>query len=206
MKLIGYIILMFLISGVNSIEASMITFEHDSVGFAPNGFASVDAADIHFYDTQGNDLEIRNTGDGQTNGNSLLVFGDDTSALEMRFDSVFNYLKLSFGNDDPIHLDSNDLALLTFFYGSTQVAQTSLLTNHNDLMDQMISFSGVDFNRAIFQYTDENKNPLSVIEIVDNIEYGVTPVPLPASIWLMLSGLGVMLAPGVSRFRSTWAG
>ncbi len=171
----------------------MINFESDSTGFVPNGFVSNDSSLVSFTDSMGAELEISNFGN-QSDGNALAVRGDDSSFLIMDFTTLVESLSLDFGNDDPGFSNAGDNAVLTLFNGATQVGQVSVEMNRNDLMDQTISFSGAQFDRAEFLY-DVTTNGL--IEIVDNIQFetatALVPEPGSVVIWSVfaLSGMAI---------------
>jgi hypothetical protein len=57
----------------------------------------------------------------QGDGNSLAIFGDDSSALIIDFDVYINSLAVDFGNDDPGFSSPGDLAVLTLFDNLVQV-------------------------------------------------------------------------------------
>ena len=147
-----------------------IDFSSDAPGAISNGFTSAGYAGAHFSDSNGADLVLGNFG-AQTNGVGLVVFGDDPSALVIDFDGLMNSISLRFGNDDPNVTSASDIALLTLFNGATQVGQTSVVLNRDDIMNQTIAFSGAGFNRATFVYASANGTPLNLIEVVDDITF-----------------------------------
>ncbi len=147
-----------------------IDFAGDAAGAVPNGFTSVASPSVSFYDTMGADLAIFDAGDSQTHGQSLIVNGDDASALQIRLAHPTTALSLAFGNDDPGVLTTSDKAVLTLFRGSKQVARKTVLVNANDAMDQRIGQKqGPLFNKATFQYVLANGTAANLIEAVDDI-------------------------------------
>jgi len=159
-------------SGVSAATPPKITvdFAGDTAGAVPNGFSSVASPSVSFYDTMGADLSVFDAGDSQTHGRSLLVSGDDGSALQIRLAHPTTALSLAFGNDDPLVLATSDKAVLTLFRGSKQVARKSVLVNANDAMDQRIGQNqGPLFNKATFQYVLANGTAANLIEVVDDI-------------------------------------
>lgn len=148
-----------------------INFEGEPTGSKPNGYSTAAQPEIRFYDTNGSSLTVAAYGSNQSNGIGLGVHPDDSSALEIRLPKPTLSVSLAFGNDDPIVVDSTDLAQLTVFRGATQVGQTVKNVNANDVMDQRIRFKGKLFNRVVFQYVDAAQNPVNLIEIVDDIKF-----------------------------------
>jgi hypothetical protein len=171
-------------------HADTITFETDTAGPRPNGFQSNQSNFVSFSDTQGADLLVDNF--TESNGSrALAVFFNDTSALQLSFSGNVTDLSILFGNDDPDFTSSGDRATLTLFLDATQVGQTFVTLNRNDLADQTIAFSGL-FNRAIFQFTNSAGAPINLPEIVDNINFtraGVTAIPEPTTMLLLGTGL-----------------
>jgi len=149
-------------------RTAQIDFEQDTTGPKPNGFTSADSSLVHFTDSIGADLEVGDYSPA-TNGNGLAVYGDDPSALIIDLDRPADFIRLAFGNDDPGWSSPGDLAVLTVFLGPTQVGQTTVVMNRNDVMDQTISFHGGPFNRATFVYADPALSPIGLIEDVDDI-------------------------------------
>lgn len=147
-----------------------IDFAGDAAGGVPNGFQSVASSSVSFYDTNGADLLVVDLLDSETHGQSLLIGGDDASALEIRLAHPTTALSLAFGNDDPGFITTADKAVLTLYRGSTQVAKKSVFVNANDAMDQRIGQKqGPLFNRATFQYVQANGTPSNLAEVVDDI-------------------------------------
>ncbi len=179
----------------------LINFNSDSTGTKPNGFFSVDSTRVSFTDTVGANLDVSNYGSQSNNTNALAVNTDlDGSVLQMNFTSLVTSLSLDFGNDDPCCTIAGDLALLTTYVGATQVGQTSIVLNRDDIMNQSISIGGF-FDRATFGYTNAAGSPFTginnsgLIEVVDNIRF--TPIPEPSTLILLALGL----YGGVLRYR-----
>lgn len=169
-------------------QATTITFDNEDTGARLNGYT---VAGVKFFDTIGQDLIIDNFSIG--NGtNALAVFIDDASLLDMVFPTLSNALSLDFGNDNA-STQIGDLAVLVLFLQGQQVGQTTVALNRNSLIDQTITLAGINFDEAIFGFTNSTGVPLELAELVDNIVFtasGGTSVPEPAAISL----LGLALA------------
>lgn len=177
--------------------AVVINFESDSTGAVPNGWMSADSALVAFSDSSGANLQVGNWPEGN-NTNALGVFPDDPSYLIMDFSTLVDSVQLDFGNDDPLFSNPGDQAVLTVFLGGSQVGQTAVAMNRDDLMNQTIAVSGVVFDRATFFY---NVTTAGLIEVVDNIQF--TPfnaVPAPGA--MLLGSIGAGLVGWLRRRRS----
>jgi Ca2+-binding RTX toxin-like protein len=149
---------------------TVANFTADTAGGKPNGFASVGAPQIHFYDTVGSGLAVGDYG-VQSHGNSLALFG--TGALEIRLPAPTFAISLAFGNDDPGLSTTTDLARLTLYRGAVQVDQIDVNFNANDVMDQTVgTIGGPLFTRAVFQYVNSGGTPIGVTEVVDDVTVG----------------------------------
>jgi len=151
-----------------------VSFDGETSGAKPNGYATAGQPDVHFYDTSGADLVVGDYGI-QSHGLGLAVNSDDASALEIRLSGPTTGIRLAFGNDDPSFTDTTDQAELRLYRGAALVDTVDANVNADDVMNQTVSYSGARlFNRAVFQYVDAAGVPKSLIEIVDDVE--VAPV------------------------------
>jgi hypothetical protein len=176
--------------------STLINFENDTAGPKPNGWSSVDSALLSFTDSVGAGLDVYDYG-LQSHGQALAVKTDyDNSWLIMDFSTVVMSLSLEFGNDDPGWSNPGDLAVLTAFMGVSQVGQTTVVMNRDDIMNQSISISGVNFDSATFYYAVPRTQGL--IEIVDNIEFTIIPAPGA----LLLGSIGAGLVGWLRRRRT----
>lgn len=158
-----------------------ITFTADPTGPVPNGYSPVGFPGIQFSDTIGSDLRIGNF-TPQSNGNGLAAISDDPSSILMKFLAPVNALAFDFGNDDACCSSPGDIALLELFSGATNVGQASVVMNRDDIMNQTISFAGVNFDSALFTYANSSGNPINLTEVIDNVTYTQAvnvPGPLP---------------------------
>jgi Ca2+-binding RTX toxin-like protein len=149
---------------------TVIDFEEETDGGKPNGYTPADSAAVHFQDTNGAELAVGDFGGGGSH--QLFVGSDfDGSGIRILLDRPTNRLSLRFGNDDASTTEAGDEATLTVFRGTTQVGQTRVVMNRNDLMDQTISFqNGPLFNRAVIKY---DVDPLiGASELIDDIVIG----------------------------------
>jgi hypothetical protein len=211
MKKITIISIVFLCVGLTGVTQAAITidFSSDSSGLKPNGWSSADSALLSFTDSLAANLIVGDNG-VSSHGQSLGTYWNDPSYLIMDFSVVVNSLQFDFGNDDPAWTNDGDLAILTVFMGSSQVGQTSVVMNRDDIMNQTISISGVNFDKATFFFDVTRtpamnpSNPPGLIEIIDDIEFTefnpISPIPAPGAVLLGSLGAGLV---GWLRRRKT---
>jgi hypothetical protein len=203
MKKLTIISMVFICTVFTGITQAGITidFESDSTGAKPNGWISADSSLVSFADSMGADLMVIDSSD-PGHGNVLGVLWDDPSYMIMDFSVITNSLQLDFGNDDPGWSNPGDMAVLTVFLGATQVGQTSVVMNRDDIINQSILVSGVNFDKATFFFdvTRTPPNPPGLIELVDNVEF--TPVAIPAPGAVLLGSVGAGLVGWLRRRKS----
>ena len=181
-------------------------------GPVPLGFESVDATGIHFSTIDDAGIRtggfVTSAGGGQTDGISFI--GSEScrtcfKGISIDFDFFVTSLSFQFGGDQPVDssfTNPGDLAVLTLFSGGSQVGQSVVAQNQNDVMDQTIAFTGAEFHQATFFFTDLSQGSVFLIaEIIDNIvlETNFDPAPLvfgpsndipePSTLALFLTGL-----------------
>jgi hypothetical protein len=145
-------------------------FTADTASAVPNGFTSVGAPHMSFYDTVGTSLYVADYGD-QSHGQALAVLS--AGAIEIRLSAPTSAISLAFGNDDPGYSSTSDLARLTLYRGATQVDQVDVHLNANDVMDQTIGTPGGPlFTRAVFEYVNTGGAPLGLSEVIDDVTVG----------------------------------
>ena len=183
-----------LVFGLAQAATVTIDFQADPTGAKPNGYSPIGHPGVTLTDTMGAGLSVVNLFECVAAANNcLVVSGDDTSALQIDFASVINTLSMDFGNDDALFNGGPVWALLQMYLNNVFVADVLMASNNDDFMNQTISYMGAGFDRAVFAYTDANKNRINLIEAVDNIAYGTTRIPEPgtlALVGLALAGLG----------------
>ncbi|MFN7973831.1 MAG: Ig domain-containing protein [Acidobacteriota bacterium] len=154
-----------------------IDFEQDAAGAVPNGFTSVDSSIVHFTDTLNADLQVGDFSP-QTIGQGLVAFFDDAGQVQIDFDQRVTDLSMDFGNDDPNFTNPGDVGLLTVFDGATQVGQVFVAMNRDDVMNQTVSITVPGgFTQAFFVYADSALNPISLIEVIDNVTFTTSCCP-----------------------------
>ena len=173
-----------------SAHAALVTvnFESDAPGPVANGFMSFDSPFVTFSDSDGSDLSIGNFGIA-SDGQSLMVGQNDTSALIMNFSTIVDSLSIDFGNDDPNLSEPGDFATLTLFLGNVFVGEAFVELNRNTAMDQTISFSGAAFDNATIEYYVSSDG---VAKTFDNFVFNTVPGP---------GGLGLMALVGLAARR-----
>ncbi len=169
--------------------AVLIDFEDDAIGDKPNDWSSVDSSLVSFSDSQGANMQVYDA-EQQSHGNALGVFSDDASYLIMDFATTVNSLSLEFGNDDSGWTNAGDQAILTAYLSDVQVGQTLVTMNRDDIMNQSIAISGVNFDRATFFF--DATVYAGLIEIVDNVQFNPATIPAPAGILLGSIGAGLV--------------
>jgi len=201
MKKLIIICVLFICFGLTGSAQANITidFENDPTGLKPNGWVSADSSLVSFTDSSGADLVVGGYG-VESHGNALAVYWDDPGYLVMDFSVIATSLELEFGNDDPTWSNPGDTAILTAFLGATQVGQTAVVMNRDDIMNQSISISGMNFDQATFFYNVSRTppNPPGLIEIVDNIKFNVIPAPGA----ILLGSIGAGLVGWLRRRRT----
>ncbi|MCP4258715.1 MAG: hypothetical protein GY774_14625 [Planctomycetes bacterium] len=199
MKKITIISIVFLCIGLTGVTQASITidFTNDSSGLKPNGWVSADTSLVSFTDSIGAHLIVGDNG-VSSHGQALGVYWDDPSYMIMDFSVIVDSLQFEFGNDDPSVSNPGDEAILTVFLGGSQVGQTSVVMNRDDIMNQLIGISGVNFDKATFFFdvTRTPPNPPGLIEIIDNIEFTefnpIPPIPAPGAVLLGSFGVGLV--------------
>jgi len=195
------ICVLFICLGLTGSAQANITidFENDPTGLKPNGWVSADSSLVSFTDSLGADLVVGDYG-VSSHGNALAVYWDDPGYLVLDFSVIATSLELEFGNDEPAWSNPGDMAILTAFLGATQVGQTAVVMNRDDIMNQSISISGMNFDQATFFYNVSRTppNPPGLIEIVDNIKFNVIPAPGA----ILLGSIGAGLVGWLRRRRT----
>lgn len=160
--------------------AFLIDFESDSLGGQSNNFISNSSPLVKFSDSDGEDLEIFNF-TPQSLGNGLAANSDDTSKLIIEptdTQQVFSSLSLVFGNDDGLFLEGvfgytgSLYGVLEVYKDGVKVGQNIVEANKNDLADQTISVTDVNFDQAVFYYAWDvgaGIESAPLIEVVDNV-------------------------------------
>lgn len=191
------------ISGTAAAATTTIDFSGDAAGVKAEGFVSSGYGGLAFFTDLGAGIEVGDYSP-QSSGKGLLVRNDSNGNFLV---GVFNdgghtFMSLDFGNDDPFFTTVADRAVLTVYLGGVQVGQTIMALNRNDILDQTISFNGGLFDNFTFAYLNAAGGPFTggpgtnvgLIEVVDNVTFGVVPEP---STWAMMilgvGGIGALL-------------
>jgi len=148
-------------------EPFVIDFEDGQGGSVANGYSVPGHPEVTFYDTQ--DANLMLYAGSEAIGTGLLALSDDTSAIEIRLERPTSKLSLTFGNDNPGIIDTDDYAQLTVYRGENSVGQVLVHPNVNEQPDQRIAFAGKLFDRAVFQYVDQDQQPINLIEVIDDV-------------------------------------
>lgn len=192
---------------VGAANAAPVTvdFNSDSSGAIANGFVSSSSALVSFTDTNGSNLRIGNYGSQSGNSNAIAIFGDDASALQMDFTTYISSISFDFGNDDPGFMNAGDGMWIEAFRDGVSVGSSFMAANLDDIMNQTASFSGAIFNQVFAYYGDGSGNRISLIEVIDNIQFtAADPVPLPAAALMFPVGIAALRAArGKKSAKST---
>lgn len=178
----------------NLTQAAVVNFNSEKIG---SHFDPYIVNRVTFSDSVSNFLNIV-AGEESYGGNALSTPTDDASYLNIFFPTLVNYLAFDFGNDDGRIVKQGDQAFLLLFTGLDLVSTVAMDLNGNDLADQIIIASGVEFDTAVFVYVDSNFDPLALSELIDNLTYTpvVTTVPEPGTPVILAIGI---LAAATSR-------
>jgi hypothetical protein len=195
-------------------HAVVIDFSGETPGSRANGFAPLGFPGVTFTDSVpgslGTGLSVDDFGAASA-GIGLGVSSDtDGSGLFIDFAFDINSISLDFGNDDPAFTDQGDLALLRVFHNGGIVAQTTVALNRDDILNQTITLSAPLIDRVFFAYVDPTLSLFTgtagaltgLTEVVDNINFTVAPVPLPAALPLFLAALSALGFCGWRRRRT----
>jgi hypothetical protein len=170
--------------------AATIVIDFESV--APGSYDTLTVSGVTFEGVTG--VRVADFG-VQSDGLGILPDDDDSGhAIELHFATPVSSLALDFGNDDPEVLTTAHEAVLEAFLGAVKVGEARVAVNANDVMDQVITLSGVGpFDRALFAY------PGGIDEVIDNVTFET--VPEPGTFGLAAVALTVVLAGTRSRTR-----
>ena len=191
----------------HSADISFIDFESDTPGVVPNGFVSVDEPGIGFNFL--GEAEIGDFGiasDGQAFKNSFLGpssgFGNSGTNIvttpEPNNPGLITSISFDFGNDVASLTSPGDLAVLRLLLAGEVVGQVIQELNRDSALNQTIEFSGAEFARVEFAYTDKFLVPLPLEEVIDNISFEFTPNPQPIPTPALLPGL---IGMGIAAIR-----
>lgn len=186
-------VLLAITSAVGFAQAGVLDFESEDEGSRSNGWSSPADPEIHFFDSAGEDLFVVDSGDA-LHGKGLMVGTDfDDSHLEIQSQKLLKSMQMDLGNDDPFFMQGGEVAILTGYLGGVQVAQSSIVLDGNDEIDQSISiFHAAGMDRFTVRYDVDPR--FGLIEFVDNLQY--QPVPEPGTLAALALG-----AAGLARRR-----
>jgi hypothetical protein len=177
-KTLCAVLLTFAVSGA---QATLVDFE----SVTAFGTSSFTVGDVTFTDSMGGTV-----GDGlyvldygvQSDGSGLGVFFDDQSRLQLSFANTYDYLSFDFGNDHP---GFGGLMHLDLYLGGTLTGSFTIMPNWDDILNQTLMGTGS------FDYSEINYDS-ALAEVVDNIEYGMTEMPVPEPSVPALLALGLL--------------
>jgi Ca2+-binding RTX toxin-like protein len=155
---------------VSLLGPSIIGFDSDPAGSKGEPFTSVENPTVHFVDSIGADLQVWDYSPA-TNGQGLMVNGDDQSALIVLFDVPTSKVAILFGNDDPGFTVAGDRATLAVYRNGKRIKTVHMTMNRNDIADQVIQYSGATaVDRATLVYNRAGV-PINLIEDLDDFTF-----------------------------------
>ncbi len=166
----------FLISSpVSAAEQPAIRFASEVRGAYSNGWKSIDSPYCAFFDEGSTTFYLRDY-TPQTDGMGLMTSVSAATGIIMEFSRDMTAISLMFGNDDPRWSTASNRAVLTLYKDDAVIATVDMAANQNDACDQTISYSGANFDKAKFHYTDV------LAENIDNIILTTAPSPGPGGL------------------------
>lgn len=178
-------------------NATLIDFSNETRPHLVNNGYTV--GDVTFHGTRGNFLYIA---DFMRQSHGFAMASNDLAGIRMNFANTYNYLKLDFGNDEVGYGYLHNVGNLKIYRGNTLVGETNVAWNNNDIMDQSIEISGIDFTSAVFNFNMANGKVFTLGPVIDNIYYdninNAEPPAIPEPAPLPLLGIGLA---GAAYFR-----
>ena len=171
----------------NQSYAALVTFNNDAIGNYANPFTSVDSALVKFSEVGPGAVGSVSVIGTQSTTNVLTSALGPGAPDEILMEFLVPVLSLSLDIGHPSGLQAD--AWLRVFDGATQIAETRVALDSDNLFNQVISYSGpTAVTSALFAFVETGSSDLGVFaESFDNLS--LNPVPIPAAVWLFGTAL-----------------
>lgn len=178
-------------------HAVLITFDNDAPGAYANPFTSADSALVQFSEVGSGAVGSIGINPNQSTSNVLdtSLGGGAPDEILMEFLTPVTSLSFDIGHPSGLQADG----WLRVFNGATQIDESRVALDGDNLFNQTISYSGSPITSALYALVATGSTDLGqAAESIDNLN--IDPVPVPAAVWLF--GTALVGFVGISRRRN----